>query len=146
MTLTKCASNFKFYRFSNCAGKQCRFRLNVRPISNCFLQHKISNDKTNAKAHEVSCKLISNYLSIDHWPLNAMNSSNMTMGERKQEVYSLIKCINKSYLGPYRCLSVFPSCSLNSIQIMAKHGFILFSVKVRIFPLTHDMTVVNVFF
>ena len=56
------------------------------------------------------------------------------MGERKQDVLSLINCKNKSYLCPYRCicLPAFPSSSLSSIQTMAKHGLTLFYVKARL--------------
>ena len=53
----------------------------------------------------------------------------INIGERKQDVYSLLNCIRESYLRPNRCLSALPSCSLISIQIMAKHGLILFFNK-----------------
>ena len=54
----------------------------------------------------------------------------LTIGERKQDVYSLMKCIkNPISVSLSLFLSAFPSCSLSSIQIMVKHGLIVVLCK-----------------
>ena len=69
-------------------------------------------------------------------PWNGLNCSGKTIGGRKQDVYSLIKCIKQVMLV---CLllflcAIFPSCSLSSIQIMANKRAALLLQKTKIRP------------